>query len=104
MVDRFVIMRGRHLLTDVRLKATRLIRDGAIAIVDGVVAAVGSFARYRTATPICASWATVANCCCRGWSTVQRTGPYSGFVSYAVLLTKVSYDVIQPPSFCASPF
>src|SRR5215470_20315883 len=46
-----VIMRGRHLLTDARLKAAGLIADGAIAIVDGLVAAVGLFSEISARYP-----------------------------------------------------
>ena len=46
-----LIMRGRHLLTDARLKAAGLIADGAIAIVDGLVAAVGSFSEISARYP-----------------------------------------------------
>ncbi len=43
MASEIIIMRGRHVLTDPRLKAAGLIGDGAVAIVDGLVAETGVF-------------------------------------------------------------
>jgi imidazolonepropionase-like amidohydrolase len=50
-MNKSVILRGQHLLTDPRLKSAGLIRDGAVAIVDGLVAAVGPFADIAARYP-----------------------------------------------------
>lgn len=46
-----LVLRGKHVLTDPRLKEAGLIPDGAVAIEDGLVAATGPFAAIRERYP-----------------------------------------------------
>ncbi|HSD43613.1 MAG TPA: amidohydrolase family protein [Burkholderiales bacterium] len=46
-----MILRGRHLVTDARKPSGGAVTDGAIAIEDGVVAAVGPFSEIKTRYP-----------------------------------------------------
>jgi cytosine/adenosine deaminase-related metal-dependent hydrolase len=46
-----LVLRGRHMLTDPRRKASGLIKDGAVAIAGGVVTDTGTFADIRARHP-----------------------------------------------------
>jgi cytosine/adenosine deaminase-related metal-dependent hydrolase len=51
MMSDTLIMRGRHAITDARRKAAGVIDDGAIAIRNGTIAAVGKYRDIRRAHP-----------------------------------------------------
>ena len=103
-----VIMRGRHLLTDARLKAAGLIADGAIAIVDGLVAAVGIFSEISARYPdlrvlgdgsqLLLPGLVDAHSHCRGLSPMQK-GSHNDFLENA--LYDWAYMPILPPELTA---
>ena len=46
-----LILRGRHLLTDLRLKAAGLVTDGAVAMAGGLVVDSGPFSQVANRHP-----------------------------------------------------
>src|SRR5215212_8855550 len=102
------IMRGRHVLTDPRKKEKGVIRDGAIAIEAGVVAAVGSFDALRKKYPgaktlgdgkqLLMPGLVDAHSHGRGMSPIQK-GVKNDFLENA--LFDWAYMHLLPPELCA---
>lgn len=102
-------MRGRHVLTDPRRKAAGLIADGAVAIVDGLVAETGPFAelagRYPRArvlgdgTQLLLPGLIDAHSHGRGLSPIQK-GVHNDFLENALL--DWAYMPVLPPELTSA--
>ena len=103
-----VILRGSHLLTDPRLKAKGLIKDGAVAILNGLVADTGTFAEVQKKHPaarvlgdgtqLLLPGLIDAHSHGRGMSPIQK-GVFNDFLENALL--DWAYMPLLPPELTA---
>lgn len=103
-----LILRGKHLLTDPRLKAKGLIEDGAVVIADGTVLETGTFKDIQAKHPgakvlgngrqLLLPGLIDAHSHGRGLSPIQK-GVHNDFLENA--LFDWAYMPVLPPELCA---